>query len=212
MRLASVIIVDDDQFVLTTLKHALTGLNIEVNGVASTASAAMELIKKFEVDVAVLDLDLGLGASGIDVAYALRELQPTIGIVLLTSFSDPRVLDPSSREIPKGAIFLTKSHLTEMSILISAVLWARKNPLVKSHKKFEPIELTNRQLEVLKLLSEGMSTGEISSRLDVSEKAIEAMITKLYSVFEVDNTKTINKRVSLARAYFALSGRKFPGG
>jgi DNA-binding NarL/FixJ family response regulator len=212
MRLASVIIVDDDQFVLTTLKHALTGLSIEVNGVTSTASGAMELIKRFEVDVAILDLDLGLGASGIDVAYALREQQPSLGIVLLTSFSDPRVLDPSSREMPKGSIFLTKSRLTNMSILISAILWARKNPLKKSPKKFEPTTLTNRQLEVLKLLSEGMSTGEISSRLEVSEKAIEAMITKLYSVFEVENTKTINKRVRLARAYFSLSGKKFPGG
>ena len=212
MRLASVIIVDDDQFVLTTLKHALTGLSIEVNGVTSTASGAMELIKRFEVDVAILDLDLGLGASGIDVAYALREQQPSLGIVLLTSFSDPRVLDPSSREMPKGSIFLTKSRLTNMNILISAVLWARKNPLKKSHKKFEPTTLTNRQLEVLKLLSEGMSTGEISSRLEVSEKAVEAMITKLYSVFEVENTKTINKRVRLARAYFSLSGKKFPGG
>ncbi len=209
--MASVIIVDDDQFVLTTLKHALTGMSIEVQGVTSTASGAIDLIKRFEVDVAILDLDLGLGASGIDVAYALREIQPTIGIVLLTSFSDPRILDPSSREMPKGSLFLTKSQLTEMNILISSLLWARKNPLSISQKKFEPMTLTNRQLEVLRLLASGSSTGEMSSLLNVSEKAIEAMITKLYSVFEVENTKTINKRVSLARAYFNLSGKKLPG-
>lgn len=211
MKLGSVIIVDDDQFVLTSLRHALAGLNIDVKGVTSSAAGALELIGRQDVDVAILDLDLGFGASGIDVAYALRSAQPTIGIVILTSFTDPRVLDPSSREMPKGTIFLTKSHLTEINILVSAILWARKNPLKQSQRKFEPIALSNRQIEVLKLLSDGISTAEISLQLDVSEKAVEATITKLYTLFEVDNAKSVNKRIRLARAYFALSGKKLPG-
>ena len=181
MKLASTILVDDDQFVVTTLKQALIALNIEVLGTASTADDAIKLIHTKKVDVAILDLDLGLGPTGIDIAYALRRERPRIGLVFLTSFSDPRIADPYSRELPVGSKFITKSKLSDMGTLVSAIISARKNPLKNLKKTHKGIALTNRQIEVLKLLSTGISTGEMAKKLDVSEKAIEAMITKLYS-------------------------------
>ena len=211
MKLASVIVIDDDQFVLTTLKHALTGLNVSVVGTGTSAGDAISLAKNSLVDVAILDLDLGFGASGIDIAYALRKEHPTIGLILLTSYSDPRISDPASREMPLGTIFITKSKLSDMGTLISAIALARKNPLVKSRKNLETISLTNRQIEVLKLLADGVSTVEIAKQLEVTEKAIEAMITRLHSDLHLVNGKRFNKRVQLARAYFSLSGKKPPG-
>lgn len=211
MKLASVLLVDDDQFTLTTLKHALQGLNIHVIDTVSTAAQAIDIVTSNEVEVAILDLDLGLGASGIDIAHALRKLQPKIGIILLTSYTDPRVSDPSAREIPPGTIFLTKSKISEIQILISSIISVRQDPLRTKRKQVENVPLTNRQLEVLKLLANGMSTQEISVQLYLSEKSVEAIITKLHSDLGLERRKGLNMRIQLTRAYFALSGKKPPG-
>lgn len=207
----SVIIVDDDHFVLTTLKYALEGLNIQVAGTTSSASGALSICRRTPVDVAVLDLDLGPGASGIDVAYALRKDVPTIGIVFLTSYTDPRLSDPLCRDLPKGAIFLTKSKLSQIETLVSAILTTYRSPVKFIANNLKTTNLTIRQIEVLKLLAEGVSTTEIANQLDVTEKAIEAMISKLYSKLSLESHKGINKRVQLARAYFSLAGKKPPG-
>ena len=211
MKAPSVILVDDDQFVLTALKHALKGLNIQVVGTTSSASGALSISKRMPIDVAVLDLDLGPGASGIDVAYALRKVLPAIGLVFLTSYTDPRVSDPLSRDLPKGAIFLTKSKLSEIQTLVSAILTSYRTPVKFSTSRPKSTDLTNRQIEVLKLLAQGVSTNEIADQLEVTEKAVEAMISKLYSKLSLEDNRKINKRVQLARAYFALAGKKPPG-
>jgi DNA-binding CsgD family transcriptional regulator len=71
--------------------------------------------------------------------------------------------------------------------------------------------LTITQLEVLKLVAQGLSTDEIAKIREVSPKAIESTIAKIHKAAGLKKSKSMNQRVQLARFYFLLSGKKPPG-
>lgn len=207
MKIASVLILEDDPFSLLTLKQALTGLNFEVLCATGSIPEAISSSRKLDIQVALLDLDLGPGANGIDVAHMLRQLKPNIGIILLTSYSDPRLANPNGPSLPPGAILLTKTQLRDFDTLINAILVARKYPVKNRAHMNSKLALTTRQIEVLKALASGLSTSEIAKSLGLSEKAVEGIITKLHNTLNLEKDRKFNMRIQLARAYFGLSGR-----
>lgn len=210
--MASVLLVEDDVFSRSTLAAALLGANIEVKDQVAKASEAIRAVNKFSIDIAIIDLDLGPGASGIDIAIALREINPRIGIIILTSYSDPRVANPNSMSLPKGSKFLTKSSLADFGILIKMILELKSQPVSnKNGSKIERVGFSENQLSVLQGVAEGLTTKEIAARAGVSEKAIEGTITRLHSMLDLPKKPFLNPRVQLARAYFHLSGKKPPG-
>lgn len=210
--MASVLLVEDDVFSRSTLAAALLGANIEVKDQVAKASEAIRAVNKFSIDIAIIDLDLGPGANGIDIAIALREINPRIGIIILTSYSDPRVANPNSLSLPKGSKFLTKSCLNHFGILIKMILELKSQPVSnKNGSKIERVGFSENQLSVLQGVAEGLTTKEIAARAGVSEKAIEGTITRLHSMLDLPKKPFLNPRVQLARAYFHLSGKKPPG-
>lgn len=210
--LASVLLVEDDVFTRSTLSAALVGANFEVKAQVGKASDAIDAVKRFSIDVAIIDLDLGAGATGIDIAIALREHNPIIGIIILTSYTDPRVMNPHSRVLPKGSKFLTKSNLTDFAPLVRTILELKALPLSgKTEKRSEKVDFTANQLIVLQSVAKGLTTKEIAFRTGVSEKAVEGTISRLHSMLDLPKDSSSNPRVQLARAYFALSGKKPPG-
>lgn len=212
MALASVLLVEDDVFTRSTLAAALVGANFEVRAQVGKASDAIQAVKKFSIDVAIIDLDLGPGANGIDIAVVLREVNPGIGIIILTSYTDPRVIDPHSTALPKGSRFVTKSQLTDLSPLIRMILELKSLPLSgQTEKSSQKVDFSTTQLIVLQGIAEGLTTKEIATRTGVSEKAVEGTITRLHSMLGLPKKATLNPRVQLARAYFELAGKKPPG-
>jgi DNA-binding NarL/FixJ family response regulator len=212
MALASVLLIEDDVFTRTTLAAALTSANFEVRAQVVKASDALLAVRKFSIDVAIIDLDLGPGANGIDIAYALRDVNPNIGIIILTSYSDPRVATVDSLPLPKGARFLTKSSFTSVNPLVRVILELKQIPIYgKTALTPQRVLLTENQLAVLQSVALGLTTKEIANKLAISEKAVEGTITRLHSTLGLTKSKSMNPRVQLARAYFELAGKKPPG-
>jgi DNA-binding NarL/FixJ family response regulator len=212
MELASVVLIDDDLFTRTTLTAALAGSGINVLSVAENGSIGLEAVKNLNPDVVIADLDLGPGPSGIDICHAIRMTKPSIGLILLTSFTDPRIHDPANSSLPRGCRFVSKSELQDIKVLVQEILIARNKPLQGSQlKKARENLLSDTQIEVLIAVSQGLSTAEIASQRGVTEKAIEGMIAKIHSTLGISRSKSLNQRVQLARSYFKLSGKKPPG-
>ncbi len=212
MALASILLVEDDVFSRSALSAALKGANLEVKAEVSTAKESLEAVNRFSIDIAIIDLDLGPGANGIDIAYALRDVNPLIGIIILTSYSDPRVANPDSLPLPKSAKFITKSKLTDIRPLIKSIIELKQNPTAKkSSIEQERVDLTENQLIVLQYVAEGLTSREIAKRLGVTDKAIEGTISRICTVLKLPKNESLNPRVLLARAYFELAGKKPPG-
>lgn len=212
MILARVLVIDDDPFVRSSLTAGLAHYGIQVVEALENGSRAIELLRQENIEVAIVDLDLGAGPSGIDICTSLRTVKQDIGLLLLTSYQDPRVFDPAGPALPKGCRFISKSELNDFKLLVESVLAARAKPLTHLKLGFSAVStLTSIQLEVLKSLANGLSSSEIAAQRGVSVKAVESSIAKIQAAVGLGKSKSFNQRVQLTRAYFMLSGKKPPG-
>lgn len=206
--IGNILLVDDDVFLRTSVAALLGSAGFEVIGSVSTAAGAISLAENNQIDVALLDLDLGVGPTGLDIAKALRQRWPNIGIIFLTTFQDPRFASVFNVDLPKGARYLIKSEIEDFGQLISVLLQVKYRPAqdaLHRNNKFE--KLTDLQIEVWKEVSEGRSSIEIANRRGISEKAVEATIAKIYKFLNIQKNNDSNPRILLANNFKKLSGK-----
>ena len=199
------IVIDDDDFTRVTVANALHSPAVNVLGTASNGREAMALLAEDRVDCAVTDLDLGPGPTGIDLAHGMRRINPAIGIVILTSFSDPRLLTSNTLVPPKGSTYLVKQSLSDFEFLVAAVMGASAGD-PPSHAQHDCESLSDSQADCLRLLAYGLTNAEIAKIRVVTEKSIERSISRLAHHFGVEANGTFNQRVGLARKYFTMTG------
>lgn len=206
-----VLLVEDDGFTRASLTAALQGEEFDVVSDHSNVAEALEYIHHNPVDVVVLDIDLGNGPTGLDLAEMLSKRFPDIGIVLLTSSSDPRLVRASLPAVPSKAVYLVKSSMTNITTLSHAIHEAFQNSKVDQAphtSDFDPLNLTDIQVETLRYVAEGLSNHEIAKQRFVSEKAVEQTISKIAKLLGIEQTTSINQRVHIARMYFRMRGQK----
>lgn len=211
-----VLIVDDDHFTRMALSAVLTSLGYEVVADVGSVINAMDVGRTMRPDLAVLDLDLGEGPTGIDLAHGLRGLLPNIGLVMLSSYADPRFIGKRSRPLPEGAVFITKQQLGDASVLDQAIQRALMLDSVDENQSTLPEsddnlvvkrQLTDTQIELMRLVAAGFSNAEIARRLWITEAGVNRAITRLVKQLDLDVTKERNPRVLIARTYAELAGR-----
>lgn len=208
VKLGKILIVDDDRFIRASLDSTLANSGFDISGSVSNAKDALAINALDPADVALLDLDLGIGPTGFDIAQALRRTSPQIGIVFLTSYQDPRFASIHGVSAPKGSRYLVKSEIENIAQIISTILQTKHRPFnenVNHINKFD--KLTDLQIEVWREVSEGLSSSEIAARRDISEKAVEAILARIYTFLGIKKEKTNNPRILLANAFKKYSGK-----
>jgi hypothetical protein len=202
------LVVENDPFTLASVVNALEYRRVTVAGRATTSRQALEIQRESELDVALLDLDLGVGPTGVDLAHALRVRQPEIGLVILSTYRDPRLMAPGMITPPRGTAYLSKSDIADFATVVATVVAVARNPLATRTAVSTSLPpLTEGQLDVLRLVAQGMSTQAIAEERHVSVKAVEQMIRRLSEILDVPRENTTNQHVQLARAYLELAGK-----
>lgn len=207
MSLASVIIVEDNKYLRSLTIAALESAEIEVVLATDKVRDAISAVESQNVEVAILDLYLGPGPTGLDLAKVLRQMRPQIGLVFLTSFSDPRLLLEHPK-LPKGSLYLTKSRVANLAEIVTAILRAKYAPNALSNTETQFEVLTDSQILVWRMISQGLTNSEIARQLGVSEKAIEKNITKIISDLEIAPGMKNNPRVKLASEFTNRAGQQ----
>jgi CheY-like chemotaxis protein len=112
---------------------------------ASNAAEARSVTKDFDPRVAFLDIELGDGPSGIDLAHILRLQLPKIGLVFLTHIPEPRVVGVENRNVPKNAAYLRKDRMADTGVLKQAIEATSRDRFSKQFRDDKSIrqELTN---------------------------------------------------------------------
>jgi two-component system nitrate/nitrite response regulator NarL len=208
---ARLIMVEDDPFTRATLGDALAMHGFDIRARVGTAYEAIEAQRIHDPQVALLDLDLGIGASGIDVAIALRKQNPKIGIVFLTTYKDPRLLNSNLPSLPEGAIFLNKLQMNSTAKIAYQISLAIVKPLVKRAlpwvRRGPLSSMSAMQIEILKDIAAGLSTSEIARKRGVSEQAIDKSINRISRNLGIPKSTDSNLRVQIVRAYFENKGQ-----
>jgi DNA-binding response OmpR family regulator len=100
-----VLVVEDEPLVRALLTSLLEADGFQIKS-ASNAAEARSATKDFDPSLAILDIELSYGPSGIDLAHILRLQFPKIGLVFLTHIPEPRVVGVENGNVPKNAAYL----------------------------------------------------------------------------------------------------------
>jgi len=207
----NLILVEDDPFTRATLGDALASQNFNVCARVGTAAEAISAQKQFNPDVAVLDLDLGIGPTGIDVAIALRKHNPKLGLVFLTTYQDPRLIESDLPTLPEGSIYLSKREINSTSALAQQISVAMLKPLVRRpfpwSKHSDLANLTETQIEIMKLVAKGLSTSEIARVRGVTEQAVDKTISRISKQLSIPKSSEVNQRAQIIKAFFESRGQ-----
>ena len=208
-----ILVIEDDAFTRTFISGALTNAGLNVIAAAGDVRSAIYAFTMQNPDVIVADLDLGVGPTGIDLARSFRIRNPKLGIVMLTSYADPRLLRNKIPDLPPGSEYLVKHQISEIQLVTASVKKAFSNvnsgvSITKGTGLPEWIyDLTEVQIETLRMVALGLSNIEIGVQRFVSDKAVEQTISKIAKALGIPAVTNQNQRVHIARIYFRLAGQ-----
>jgi DNA-binding NarL/FixJ family response regulator len=195
----TVVIADDHaifrQALRLTLMHRAKGM--VVAGEAENGEQALEVVRANQPDI--LLLDLGMPKKTIrELLEEVRIASPKTRVIILTGFADPDSVGLVARTGAKG--FVLKSGPLEP--LLEAIqhvargeAWADPMLSVTSHREFlrfaggegegdataDPLRShSQRELEVVKLVAEGLSNRDIAAKLSISEKTVTSHLNHIF--------------------------------
>lgn len=202
------LVIDDDPIICTLVASILKVNGFETR-TAANVSAARHILRTYEPDIAVVDLDLGEGPSGIDLTLFLTRTMPETAVLLLTKYSAPELMGYRITELPATVGFILKAEVSDVDILLNAVEGAIASERHQRHRTRHPerlAQLTSTQIEVLQLMAAGYSTAEIATRRGRSQSSTEQVITRIYQQLEIPADGQINQRAEAVRIFVASVG------
>lgn len=190
-----VFIVDDHPMVVEGMRSMLQQLDgVEVCGHATNARSCLGYFVKNTADVVLLDINLP-DQNGIEVCQTLLQQNPTLKIIALTNF-DQLTYIQRMKDVGAKGYLLKNASLDEIEQALQAVTsneeyWLGRNNLRDTIKDHNQLLLTRREIEVLKLIAEGLTNQEIADKLFVSASTIDSHRKSLISKFQVKNTAAL---------------------
>lgn len=204
--------VDDDRFTASLLAESLAAIGWPVVGPAHDVAEAMALVEPLNrLDAALLDLDLGTGPDGIDLAVALRARFPDVGVVLLTAYRTPRWFRPDRYEVPVGVRLVSKADVRNITLIDAELRASIAAPHAINPGALSPVmmsdgsPLTDRQVTIMRLVADGLSNAAIAERVGIEEASVEKAVARLIRRLGLSVERSGNPRVLLARAYDDLA-------
>jgi DNA-binding NarL/FixJ family response regulator len=204
-----VLIVEDDPMTRGLLTSMLEGAGYEVKAVGD-ASDARDAVGVFDPDALVLDVDLGIGPTGFDVADVLMRGRAHLAVLFLTHLPDARFAGRSIDSLPKRAAYLHKERLATPGLLAEVLdkTLRGEGDVVRDdldpEHRFDRLSAT--QLEVMRLVAAGMSNQQIANRRNTSVRAVTDVISRCFEALGIDDGKEGNARVLAVREYMRIAG------
>lgn len=184
-----IVIVDDDIFVsgaLTTILEASGKVTVAASG--TDGKEAAELYKIHQPDVLLMDIRMK-EKSGLDASAEILEEFPDAKILLLTTFSDDEYIVKALKLGAKG--YLLKQDYASILPALEAVcsgqtvfgteIMSRIPELIHSGSSFhyEDFDISRRELEIIRLIADGLSNKEIASQLFLSEGTVRNYLSSI---------------------------------
>jgi two-component system nitrate/nitrite response regulator NarL len=216
-----ILIIDDQLVVREGLRLLIENRpGMHIAGMVSNRTEALELVTREEFDLIILNLELG-GTSALSLIPLLRESAPRSRVLVLTGVRDTQthrtaiqmgamgvVLKEDAAELLIKAI--EKVYLGEVwldRLTLGSLIWELTNRVkdTMDPEKRKMSTLTEREKEVITLISEGLKNKQIAERLFISQTTVTHHLSSIYSKLGVSD------RLELVVYAFANKLAKLPG-
>jgi len=190
-----VLLVEDESLYRDLLKHTLLQYpQFQVVGDFGKAEEALAVAVSLAPQVAILDIDLGEGANGVQLGLALRQQMPHLGVVLLSNHADPQFLSAVPRQAIAGWSHLQKKSVRNVETVARAVEGAASGLVVldeeiitrRANRSGARLgALSARHREVLALIAQGYSNSAIAAKLVITEKTVQNYVNRVYRQLDI---------------------------
>lgn len=198
---ARVLLVDDHDLFRTGLRNLLEEQGVQVVGEAGTGTDAIRYVRELAPDVVVMDLNMP-GISGVEATRQITSIAPLTRVVVLTiSDQDEDVMDAilagacgyllkdsSIQELMRG---IGSAAIGESLISphIAGKVLQRVRASTPSAVDAETIrsELSDREIQVLKLIANGKDNAVIAAELHISPKTVKNHISNILMKLQIQN-------------------------
>ncbi|MBT2755122.1 response regulator transcription factor [Mesobacillus foraminis] len=181
------IVLAEDQRMLLGALGSLLSLeeDMEVIGKAGNGEEAIELVKKHQPDICIMDIEMP-GKTGLEAAEELKQCD--CKVIILTTFARSGYFQRALKAGVKGYL-LKDSPSEELASSIRSVMAGRRvyAPELMDDIYSEENPLTDREMEVLGLVADGKNTKDIASELTLSAGTVRNYISTILDKLEVTN-------------------------
>lgn len=196
-----VLLVDDHEIYRAGLRGLLEEAGIDIVGEAANGEGALKLVEEKHPNVVIMDLNMP-GIGGIEAARQIATLSPLTRVIMLTvSSAAPDITDAvlagacgyllksaTTQEIVSGIAAAARGDaLLSPSVAAKLLERVREAPVQPTVPDPASASLTDRELEVLRLLSSGMDNAEIGRTLFISPSTVKNHISSILLKLQIEN-------------------------
>jgi DNA-binding NarL/FixJ family response regulator len=190
----SAIIVDEHPLWLDAVEQVLQRVSVTVVGKASSFADATELIDEHKPDLIVAEISMSDGASGMSWLLETCERHRESKAIVLSVSDDPT--DIGAAFAAGASVYVVKkAHPDDLAVAVrqaydhSIYLPGQLSGAepVRPEEQIDHPDLTRRELEILRLVAEGLSNAELARMLWVTEQTVKFHLSNIYRKLNVSN-------------------------
>lgn len=191
-----VFITDDHYMVIEGIRSLLQNEHeIEWMGHASNADSCLAYLQQQQPDVILMDINMP-GMSGIDLCRLVKEKYPTVFVIGLSTFNQQSFIHKMMDNGASGYVLknATQQELMEAITTVAKGKTYLSDEAASALKKIETSAIpliTRREKEVLELIAEGLTNGEIATKLFISSATVDTHRKNLLIKFHTKNTASL---------------------
>lgn len=196
----NIILVDDHEIVRMGLRMVLEQVpGVRIAAEAGSAEEAIRLCSLFQPQVVIMDIRMPPGGSGIEACRIITERWPQIQVIMLTSFADDELIANAVqagavgyvlKQAGTGELVRALDAVRQGAALLDPSVTRRVLALMRQHGEQKPDpfkDLTERELDVLRLLAEGKNNAEIAEALVLSDKTVRNHVSIILDKLQASN-------------------------
>lgn len=212
------VVLAEDNYLVREGTRRLLEDSGEIEVIASVGNAAdlLTAVARGAPDAVITDIRMppGHGTEGIMAAHQLRREYPSLGILVLSQYSDAAYATELFRDGTEGLGYLLKVSIGDLHELVAALRAVVAGRSVVDPRVVEGLvqqrirqtasalqALSPRELDVLREMAEGRTNAAIASRLHLSESAIEKYVNAIFTKLHLGHDPGTSRRVAAVLAY-----------
>lgn len=199
---SKILLCDDHQLIIDGLKNILQDQpTLTFAGEANDGAQALKILDVLAVDLVLMDIDMP-GMNGLEATIQIKKTHPQTKVMILTMHDEPSLVR-KIKDIGANGYMLKNADQEELLKAMDEVLQGKLHfppeilngtkPIKEESYSLRPSDallisqLTEREIEILKQIAEGLSNKEIGDKLFISHRTVDTHRTNLMKKLDVHN-------------------------